>query len=201
MKTKYYLFAIALLLSTNTGAFAMCTGQGNYSLVIEKDTSIVQYRKSYWIELGAGWSTRQSALSANLNLELTRRLILSLGLESIYSPDAIENALITVFTIGLISPQYKPGYDISAVNVKLGKAIKGKAGLVVFSGGVSYLKGTHYSATSELGTHSGAAFDIKLMAVKNFIGLSLNPFFNINSIESYGGLTINLALGQVNYMK
>jgi hypothetical protein len=203
MRTKYYLFVTALLVGLNAGASAMFADHQNFNQDAKKDSSIIQYRKSYWVELGPGWSTRQSAFSANLNFELNKQLILSLGSESVYSPDELENALTTIFTLGLVPPTYKPGYDINAVNVKLGKAIKGKAGMVVFSGGVSFLKGTQYSAKSELGTKSGvgAAFDIKLMAAKNFIGLSLNPFFNINNIDNYGGLTINLAIGQVHYRK
>jgi hypothetical protein len=43
----------------------------------------------------------------------------------------------------------------------------------------------------------GASLDLKLIPAFKFIGVALSPFVNINSINNYGGLTINLALGKL----
>jgi hypothetical protein len=165
-----------------------------------QENTLPVYAKSYWIDLGPGWSARDFAFTASLNLELEKRLLLTLSYDQAsYPTDVAEMA--SAFTLGLIPVAYKPGFDTHSLSLKIGKVIKGNMGLMTFSAGISSVKATEYSSTVALGSTSavGASFDIKLIPVVKFIGVALNPFVNINNIHSYGGLTINLALGQLNY--
>jgi len=198
MKSVYLIIPVILVFCKHSHAVTGLNEPAYYHSTMKSDTSKLTYRKSYWIEIGPGVSSRDMAFNASLNLELEKRLVLSISSENVFSPEPV---FVTFFTLGLVPPTYKPGYDISAISLKLGKVVKGKAGLMTFAGGISFLNGIEYSTTTELGKRSGigAALDLKFIPAWKFIGLSFNPFLNINGMQTFGGISFNLALGQVHY--
>lgn len=165
-----------------------------------QEVPVAHYAKSYWVDFGPGWSARDFSFTASLNLELEKRLLLTLSYDQASYPTEIDE-IVNAFSLGLFPVEYKPGFDTRAISLKIGRVIKGKLGLITASAGISSVKATEYSSMVSLGSTSavGASFDIKLIPAVKFIGVALNPFVNINKIHSYGGVTINLALGQINY--
>jgi hypothetical protein len=167
-----------------------------------QESKVPLYAKSYWVDFGPGWSARDFAFTASLNLELVKRFLLTVSYDEASSPTGIDE-IVSVFTLGLIPVEYKPGFDTHSLSLKIGKVIKGNMGLMTFSVGISSVRATEYSRTVQLGRTSavGTSFDVKLIPAVKFIGLAINPFININNIHSYGGLTINLALGKLRYIE
>jgi hypothetical protein len=168
------------------------------AVAFSQENVIPQYAKSYWVDFGPGWSARDFAFTASLNLELEKHLLLTFSYDQVTYPTDIEE-LVSAITAGLLPVVYKPGFDSRSISLKIGKIVKGKIGLMTFSVGISSVKATEYSRTVLLGSTSavGASLDLKLIPAFKFIGVALSPFVNINSINNYGGLTINLALGKL----
>ncbi len=163
-----------------------------------------QFKKSYWIDTGYGWSSRGQAFTGSLNLELSKGILLTLSYEQTYHPPVSETVSTHFGFIYVVSQQkYKPGYDINTTSLKFGKIIKGAYGLMTFSAGISSLKATKYSISEIVGASSGigASFDVKFIPSLRTFGLAFNPFYNVNNIQHYGGLTINLAIGRLKRLK
>lgn len=169
--------------------------------VSAQQSVVTEYKKSYWIDFGPGWSSRDKAFTASLNVELEKRYLISLSYENAYYPTGLEE-LASAFSFGLLPVAYKPGFDTQSISLKIGKVLKGNLGLVAFSAGISSVKATEYSRTTSLGSSSavGVSVTMKLMPAIKFIGVAFTPFLTINGIQNHGGLTINLALGQIKYI-
>lgn len=169
--------------------------------VSAQEESISSYQKSWWFDIGGGSSTRDRAITASLNFEMERRFLLTFSYDNAYYPDDLANTIATIFSLGLIPPTYNAGFDTKSINLKLGKVVKNNWALLTFSAGASAVTATQYSVTKELGnsTTIGFSMDARILPAYKFVGLSINPFYNINGIHSYGGLTLNLALGKINY--
>lgn len=159
------------------------------------------YQKSWWFDIGGGSSTRDRAITASLNIEMEKRFLLTFSYDNAYYPVELFNTITTIFSLGLIPPTYKAGFDSQSIGLKLGKVVKSKWGLLTFSVGTSVVTATEFSNTKQLGNSSAIGFsmDAKILPAYKFVGLAISPFYNINGIQSYGGLTLNLALGKLNY--
>lgn len=169
--------------------------------VSAQETLSSPYQKSWWFDMGGGSSTRDRAITASLNIELEKRFLLTFSYDNAYYPAELSNAITTIISFGLIPPTYKAGFNTESINLKLGKVVKRNWGVLTFSAGASVVTASQYAVTKELGnsTTIGLSIDAKILPVYKFVGLAINPFYNINGIQSYGGLTISLALGKINY--
>ncbi len=188
--------------------------------VLSQENSMPSFETSTWIDFGLGRSTRERALLLSFNAELKKRTLLTLSFDRAYYPKDYSYRFLST---GATSRDIKDGFDTKAFNLKLGKLYKRKWGIFSFSAGASIVGATksiltqkyvdytyvffipiydpHYETviTEEKSSTIGFSMDVRIMPAIKFIGLSVNPFFNLNKIHSYGGLTINLALGKVHY--
>lgn len=203
MSTKYQFLIFCTILNFFDCAAAVSeSNQHPITQISLLDSSQIQYRKSTWIDFGFGSSSRDRAFTLSLNFELKKQLLLTFSYDNAYYPTTVKE-VARAWSLGFIPFEYKPGFDTQAVSLKIGKIMKWDWGLFTGSAGISSVTATEYSRTNSIGNTSaiGLSLDIKLIPAVKFAGLALNPFLNINSVQTYGGITIGLALGQLIYVQ
>jgi hypothetical protein len=184
---KTYLIAILVY------CFSTC-----YSQTTHRSDTI--YKPSTWIDFGIGWSTQRQGLYSSFNTEINHWL-LSLSYDIAYRPPQNEGLF------GLLSSGKE--VVVSSASLKLGRISIGRAGIVSCSVGPSivsmttkdygYLSGNPVSNDNK--KVWGVSADVKIIPSGRIIGLGIIPYANINSLRSYMGITICIAIGQLKILK
>lgn len=198
---KKIIFALCLVIVTTTGVKS------------QDSTSAVKYRKSWWVDFGAGWGGQQLAGNFSMHGEISKGNVLS------YSYDNTRYNGCWEDTDGKISDSY---------SLLFGKLHKGKSGVVRFSIGLSLTKIRQFDYTltgsrptvldaiisffggsGTMGTVPvydqkiteqstwGIPMDLHLMLSSKRGGIGINPHINFNPVFTYASLTITASLGRI----
>jgi hypothetical protein len=169
-------------------------------------------KKSYWLDVGLGWGGQGTALDIGLSYEFIPRRMISVRYSGVMTNDRYYDYL---FLIPLAS--YPAGEDADAYEITYGVLTKGKAGMMNFSAGLSYVKvqsgsgnappigfdliftGSTVPGDYELTTSRtvGLALRAQFIPSLRWAGLGISPYLNINPEYAFGSITFQLALGRI----
>jgi hypothetical protein len=185
-----------------------------HSVLAQSETSVetLRPRKSYWFDIGLGWGGQGSAFDIGLSFELRPKRIISFHYSSVVTNQRCYDYLFFVPIA-----DYPLGTDADAYDISYGMVKKGKAGIMTFSAGLSYVKIESGTGDGpQIGfdyvfTGSSRPVDYKL-AKDNTLGLVLrgqlipslrwgglgvSPYLNINPKYTFGSITVQLAIGRI----
>ena len=141
---------------------------------------------SLWIDSGIG---------AN-NLGIGRQLGLNVE---------VKNEIFVAYDFDLATPL---NIDTDAIShaISIGKLYKTKATVAYSSLGISRVQGTHgeqWNVTNQtyenIGYQAfGLRVEVGIYFTPNILGVGVSVFSNVSSEVQYAGLTLNLAIGQLN---
>ena len=168
-----------------------------YSQTTHRSDTI--YKPSTWIDFGFGWSTQKLGLYGSFNTEINNWL-LSLTFDKAYLP---PNSVFFVWSSG-------KEVNVSSASFKIGRIKTGHLGILSWSMGPSIVS----MVTNDYGFISpnpissdrknkviGFSMDAKIIPSGNIAGLGIIPYANLNSLRSYMGITICIAIGQLKALK
>jgi hypothetical protein len=182
-------------------------------LFAQSDSSkTARTRKSYWVDAGLGWGGQGSAFDIGFSFEITPKRILSLRYSSVFTSSRYYD-----YSFMIRTADYPAGNDGHAYEVSYGSLRKGRAGIITFSGGLSFVQIEHGS-----GSGPPIGFDVLLfgsdrpvdykLEKKNTVGLALraqfipslrwgglgiSPYVQLNPAYTFASLTIQLAMGRL----
>jgi len=170
-----HLLTIILILVTATSIYS------------QADTE--KWRRTFWFDLGAGPGKKGLAVNFDLNFEVKRNWVMSLGANQIDETDDSG------------STSCPDKINSGGATLLVGRLIKKKPGLFLISAGPSVIDLHHNPCTDVLSDqYHQTAFGIHISGqayiTSKYFGVGINPFVNINDKRSYYGVTVNLAVGR-----
>jgi hypothetical protein len=151
-------------------------------------------RAVYWAEAGFGFSSQAWSSQLSVNLELFNNIVLTAGYENSSRGD---------------ERPYKSFYEHSGFFGGLGLVNKKGMALKMVSVGVSQMDYTIYSyqgqntiqglAIHEISTKDamGVRIEGRIIPNNGWVGLAFSPFININSVNTFVGANVSIALGRM----
>jgi hypothetical protein len=186
----------------------------NFQYVSAQQDSTVKlrYKKSYWVDIGQGWGGKGSAFNIGISYEIKSRRFISLRYANV-----ITNNRCTDYFL-FIPVQSNPlGNDGHSYELSYGTLKKGKAGVINFSAGISFVqiqtgKGSGPTTGFPIIIAGSTCPSDYTLKEKNTIGLTMrgqfipcvrwggvgiSPYLNINPRYTFASLTFQLALGRL----
>jgi hypothetical protein len=178
----------------------------------QQDTIKHVAKKSYWFDVGLGWGGQGSAFNLGLSYEIVPKRIISLHYSGV-----VTNHRCYDYVFFFPIADYPLGEDADAYEITYGVLKKGKAGIMNFSAGLSYVKIQSGGGDGPpigfdfILTGSSRPVDYKL-AKYNTVGLALraqfipsirwggfgiSPYVNINRRYTFASISFQLALGRI----
>jgi hypothetical protein len=169
-------------------------------------------KKSYWLDLGVGWGGQGNTFDIGLSYEVKPRRIISFHYTSVVTDRRCYDYFFFIPVA-----DYPLGEDADAYDISYGVLKKGKAGIMTFSAGLSYVKiesgtgngppigfdylfsGSSRPVDYELQKYStvGLALRAQFIPSLRWGGLGISPYLNLNPKYTFGSLTIQLAPGRL----
>jgi hypothetical protein len=184
-----------------------------HSVLAQTETAVtLNSRKSYWFDIGLGWGGQGSAFDIGLSFEVRPKRIISLRYSSVVTNQRCYDYLLFVPIA-----DYPLGEDADAYELSYGMLKKGKAGIMTFSAGLSYLKiqsgtgdgppvgfdyilgGSSRPVDYKLAKYNtvGLALRAQFIPSLRWGGLGVSPYLNINPRYTFGSITFQLAIGRI----
>ncbi len=165
-----------------------------------------RYKESYYAYWGYGIGGQKNAMNFGFVLELKNNNVLAYSLQKTWMTKTETVQTMSVMGTAQVSPVKQT--TSASSSLLFGKIVKQPWGHFLVMAGPSLVKATHYDSQSgwfapkysgEDVTCAGVSLQASVTPSKNFIGFSTYVFVNINSAFTYGGVTLNIVLGKVNY--
>jgi hypothetical protein len=160
-----------------------------------------RYKPSYYLYYGFGWGGQKVARNGGAVVQISSRSSLALALCGTRKEktDNVPGLIETSPVEQIISASYALMY---------GRISKRDWGHFIVMAGPSFVEVTKYEEPDPLfpGNYSGSdessvglTTQFTVMPAKKFVGLGANFFLNVNGAFTHAGVTLNLAIGRVNY--
>jgi hypothetical protein len=193
-------FALLLLLITSH----LCFGQSD-------SIKSKLYKQSYWLDIGGGWAGQGGAFDIGVAFQISAKKFISAR----FSMETTNNRCVD-YVLFLPLDEHPLGYDADSYEFSYGGIRKGKTGIMTFSAGIAILKihrgsgegppapsvilagstcPENYKMTTE--TSFGIVLRTQFMPSIRWAGFGVSPFLNINTKQTFGGITLQLGLGRI----
>lgn len=177
---------------------------------IAQDTVAVNYKKSFWLDIGAGWGGDGGGMSLGLSYEHKSNRFVSLRYSDMYS-----NCRCTEYVLFFPVSDNPLGHDASSFEFSYGFLNKRPWGMLNFSFGVAYMKisegtgqedpsagflvGSTCPSDYELETYStpGLVLRGEILPSLKWGGIGLAPSLHVGARYTYVMVTINVAFGRL----
>lgn len=166
-------------------------------------TSDSVYRHSWYAYGGIGWGGQKYASSLGFVAQVSKKSTIALAAQWTRKTSTED-----VLYFYLMSPV--PQKVSGNLSLLYGRIFKYNWGHFILMAGPAYATVTHYDHPDSMFPDSYAGTDEEGMGLSlqgmvmpsaKFAGLGVNLFLNVNSVYTHGGVTLNLALGRVNYKR